>query len=375
MIQPFNQLLGQPVAAEFLSAVADSPYLTQAFLFVGPLGAGKTEAAEMLAKVLLCANGGDDDCDSCRQVKGQTHPDLQIMFPEGASGYLAEQMQQLIRTAMLAPIRSTRKVYIINLADRMSSSFANAFLKILEEPPPSVVFILIARSSENIPPTVRSRCQMVPFSPIPETMAIELLSAELGLVASEARVALAYSAGSLNEARDFLRLTGMRELKRQLMTCLQGLLRFDSLDIINAAKQLVVACKVPLDELRASQDRRLEEGRQTLSKSAITTLEQRLKREMTAAERSSVRWIIHAVRVWLHDILLVSEGNTSDLINIDSYDLIALYAEPRLGLTRAITQCLQAAFLAEDCLDYNVSVQSIFEYLLFTIRDELGEPT
>ena len=415
IVAPFDRLVGQDIAARYLSAVVGSSYTPQGFLFVGPLGAGKTQAAEALAQSLLCPNGGADNCNDCRQVKNQTHPDLRLLVPEGANGYLAEQIQELNHDAALAPMRSTKKVYIINSADKMTTSFANGFLKTLEEPPASTVFILISRSLESIIPTIRSRCQIVPFVTIAESDAFALLAApvvradgSLDIQAvthseDEMRIALAYSAGSISEARDFLRTNSNKELKNQLFAELRGLLRYDSLDILEAAKTLVLASKLPLDQLVADQQRRLEEGKELLSKGALSSLEQRLKREMTAAEKSSAHWVIQGIRIWLRDLLLAASGCADQVVNIDQLDLIKAYLGARSStgreassafetslpignadelapltaydarLVAAILRCLEASSEAVRALDYNVSVQSIFEFLLFEINDELGE--
>jgi len=369
---PFTQIIGQPVASAYLSAALDSDSFGSAYLFTGPLGSGKTKAALLLAQVLLCRNKGDDNCIDCRQTAEQAHPDLGILSPEGAGGYLMEQIHELIHDSTLAPMQSVHKVYIISQADTMSTSFANAFLKTLEEPPPNVTFILIARNSDSIIPTVRSRCQVIPFTPIPEATAIRMLTAEIKTTDAEARIALANSAGSIEDAIVFLRSSSMKTLRKDLMTCLKGLTRYDALDVMEAAKSLVVSCRLPLDELKASQDRRLEEGKEVLSRSALSSLEQRLKREMTAAERTSVLWVIRSLRVWLRDIMLVV-SNRPDLVrNSDEIDLIRAYAASVTGIESVMT-CLQATLKAEQSLDYNVSVQSVFEYLLFTLRDELEE--
>ena len=367
---PFDQMAGQELAARYLSAASSQERQSQAYLFFGAPGSGKTQAALLLAQALLCRQGGHDGCDDCRRVARQIHPDLHQLSPAGASGYLSEQMQDLAREASLAPISSARKVYIISQADRMSSSFANAFLKILEEPVESVVFILIANRLESLLPTIRSRCQVIPFGILPEEQTVELLAAELGVDVARARLALALGQGHLDDARSFLRSESRHALRRDTLQALRGLPSFDSLDVLEAAKNLMIAMKLPLDELKASQGRELETARDSLSKSALTSLEQRQKRQLSAAERAGVRWLIQVVRTWLRDILLVALGGSEAIVNYDEQESIRLFAASS-GLT-GLMACLDAAREAQEHLDYNVSVQSILEFLLFTLRDELG---
>jgi DNA polymerase-3 subunit delta' len=367
---PFDLLIGQKTAAQYLSAVADSPYLTQALLLSGPAGAGKTQAAILYSMVMLCLQKGTDNCENCRLVAEQKHPDLHIITPGGAAGYLAEQMQELFNDVSLAPVQSARKIYLITQAELMSGSFANAFLKTLEEPPPSVVFILITSSIEAVLPTIRSRCQVVPFVAIPDSETIAALADQMQVTRSKARLALAVSGGSITQARNYLLSPSLNQLRQKQIDCLRALADFDPLDVMDAARELVVACRLPLDDLRVDQERRLEEGRQALSRSAQNTLEQSLRREMTSAERNMVRWLIVALRVWLRDVLWMKLGLTDHLVNDDQIDLIRLHAS-RFTEINGLLICLEASSKAERGLDYNVSVQSIFEYLLFTLYDEL----
>jgi DNA polymerase-3 subunit delta' len=385
---PFDALTTQPVAARFLSASVDAAYRSQAYLLTGPVGSGKAEAALLLTQALLCAGGGGDGCDDCRRVALGSHPDMGVLAPEGAAGYLTEQIHDLTRGSALAPVRATAKVYTISQADKMSVSFANAFLKLLEEPPPSVVFILIARSPEAVLPTIRSRCQAVPFYSMPEGQAVAMLAEESRQPTETARLALAYSSGSMAQARSYLGSEGMATLRRELMRCLRGIADFDALDVMEAARGLVTASRLLLDELRISQERQLAEAGQSLSRAAQASLEQRLKREMTAAERQSARWLVGGMGTWLRDILMVASGRPSDVVNHDESAAIARFAglnggggeddghealgrSGAAGLTLRLATCLAAVAEADAHLDYNVSVQSIFEFLLFTLREEL----
>jgi len=369
---PFDQIVGQPTASRFLTASVQTNYRPQAYLFYGPSGSGRSEAAYLLARSLLCSEGGDDDCQDCQKVLRHSHPDLQELSPEGASGYLIGQIHDLSHSAALSPMLASRKVYIIQQADRMSVSFANAFLKLLEEPPPNVVFILICRNLATLLPTVRSRCQLVPFTAIPTEQAIALLVAEQSVPESLARLALAYSGGSLSAARDFIQSSSLQQQRRQLMSLLRGLSSFDSMDVLEAVRQLVISCKLPLDDLRIAQQRQLEENRETLSKTALNELEQGHKRELTALERASARWLIEGLRSWVRDILLVYCGLPELVVNYDEIETIQTGLLPnKPDMLARLMICLEASNEAEAHLDYNVSVQSIFEYLLFTLRDQL----
>ena len=129
----------QPRVHDFLAQAIAEGRLSHAYLFVGAPGSGKLDAAEALAKCVVCPNGGDATCDECRRVSHHTHPDVHWLAPASATGYLADQIRDLIADVSLAPMRAKAKVYIINRADLMRGTAANALLKTLEEPPAGVV--------------------------------------------------------------------------------------------------------------------------------------------------------------------------------------------------------------------------------------------
>ena len=156
-------LVDQPRVRDFLTTALADDRLSHAYLFVGPPGSGKHEAAEALAKCVVCPNGGDGTCDECRRVAHRTHPDVRWLAPGSATGYLVSQVRELIEDAGLAPIRSQVKVYVLERAELLRGSAANALLKTLEEPPANTMFILCGRVVDAMLPTIVSRCQQVPF--------------------------------------------------------------------------------------------------------------------------------------------------------------------------------------------------------------------
>lgn len=156
--------------------------LAHAYLFTGPPGVGKRLFAGELAKALLC-EGGDgavlaacDACTSCTLVEGGTHPDLFIVArPEDSHELPIEVMRELCRGFALKSARGRGKVAVLDDADDLNDASANCFLKTLEEPPPRSVFILVGSSSERQLPTIVSRCQVVRFAPLPESVVADLL--------------------------------------------------------------------------------------------------------------------------------------------------------------------------------------------------------
>lgn len=206
--------------------------LSQAYLFVGPSGIGKQQFARRLAQALLCQNLGDDplepcgNCAGCRPFLAGAHPDfLSVGCPEGKRelpiallvGSEERRGQEgLCHDLSLAPLPGSRKVAIVDDADTMNDAAANSFLKTLEEPPERAILILIASNLDALLPTIRSRCQLVRFSPL-ENADIQALLLEQQLAQSEEDVKFvsALCEGSLTTATQLLE-PELRELRNLL---------------------------------------------------------------------------------------------------------------------------------------------------------------
>ena len=246
----------QPQVAMFRRALQRGR-TAHAYLFVGPSGVGKRTVALRIAQCLFCQRHAPEeleacgDCPACRQVRSGTHPDLlTIGLPPGKkelpiAALLGEGDKRgregLLRDLSLKPMSATRRIAIIDDADRMSEESANALLKTLEEPPPGAILFLISPSRDSLLPTIRSRCQPLQFGPLPAPDVAELLVAidreiEPAAAAEAARIC----EGSLDTARQLLD-PGLRELR----TTLHTVLCHSPFDPVSAAQQLLKA----LDEL------------------------------------------------------------------------------------------------------------------------------
>jgi len=226
----WNTLLGHAAQIEKLRSSTAGGRLAHAYAFVGPSGIGKKRFAFELAKCLLCERHSDADldscgqCSSCQQVAAGTHPDvLSVSLPEGKRElpirlFIGEDesrgRQGLCYDLSLKPMSGRRRVAIIDDAETLNDESANAMLKTLEEPPPHSVLILIATSADLLLPTIRSRCQVVPFQPLSPADVRELLIRE-GFTGDEGEAAQAalLCGGSLDAARQLLdpQLRAMRD--------------------------------------------------------------------------------------------------------------------------------------------------------------------
>lgn len=161
--------------------VARQKRLAHAYLFVGPAGIGKRLFALELAKTLLCEGRVEHfaacgQCESCILFDARTHPDFfEVGLPEDGNVISIEAMVELCRNFSLKSARGKGKVALLDDADAMNEESSNCFLKTLEEPPPGSVFILLSNSGEAQMATIRSRCQMVRFAPLPQPEVVEVL--------------------------------------------------------------------------------------------------------------------------------------------------------------------------------------------------------
>lgn len=164
--QRFEELIGQePIVTTLRNAVA-AHRIAHAYLFVGPRGTGKTSMARILAKAINCTNRGADGepCDRCPAcVSIREGRAMDVIEIDAASHGLVEDARDLVMRALTAPAELRRRVYIIDEVHMLSAHAFNALLKLVEEPPPHVVFILATTDMHKVPATVISRTQRFDF--------------------------------------------------------------------------------------------------------------------------------------------------------------------------------------------------------------------
>ena len=374
MADVFECIVGQPRVREFLRACIKGNRVSHAYLFTGPAGSNKTLAAFAFARAILCQHDSSTSCDgcqetSCAQIARGAHPDIHYLTPEGAKGYVVEQIREVVADSSLAPIQGTRKIYIIDRVDLLGTSAANAFLKTLEEPPADVVLILLGRTRESVLPTIVSRCQVVPFRHIPPSEAAAIVVQNTGCTLPEARIAIEANGGSLSKAAEFLRSSERGQYRSKVLDALASLLRADDLDVLEYASDIVLASKAPLDVMRREQERALEEQAEFLQKSALHTLETRQKRALSHASLELLHQMTSVVRTWLRDVSMIC-ANTPDLIvNVDAVEAVRDAASyTTLARVWRAYECVSAA---DAAISYNVSPQTTIEAMLFEIREVL----
>ena len=361
-------LVGQPRARDLLLQAVRAKRLSHAYLFVGTAGSGTLDAAYALAEAIVCPAGGDGTCGECLRVRHRTHPDVHRLEPGGVSGYLADQVREVISDAQLTPVRANAKVYILERAEQLNDTSANALLKTLEEPPESVIFILLGTSVDAILPTIVSRCQVVPFQAVSARLVAGQLADACSVTEPEAALALAV-AGSATQARDYLESPSRREVRRLVVDALRGLGSCDSWDVLTHAKGIADAVKAPLDELRDRQQAELDEMGDYLSAGALRKMADAHKREVGARTRSGMMEALRAAESLLRDCLLRLEGVAEPPVNFDAADVVGSICDG--SSTRGVLSALDAVGRAADDLDHNVSAQLALEVMLCSVKEAL----
>jgi DNA polymerase III subunit gamma/tau len=161
----FADVVGQEAVVRTLRNAVQRERVHHAYLFVGSRGTGKTSMAKILAACLNCERGPTiepcGECDSCRSIAQARS--LDVIEMDAASNNSVDDIRELREGVAYAPVSGRRKVYILDEAHMLSTAAWNAFLKTLEEPPPSTVFVLATTESQKIPATVVDRCHRFDF--------------------------------------------------------------------------------------------------------------------------------------------------------------------------------------------------------------------
>ena len=384
-----NVLDEQPTVRDFLARAYADGKLSHAYLFLGAPGSGKMEAAIALAQLIICSEGGCGSCDECRRVRNRTHPDVRVVEPESAAGFLVEQVRELIEDTSLAPVRGSAKVYILTNVGLLRREAANALLKTIEEPPPGVSFILIGRTVDSILPTIVSRCQRVPFKIVTPGVAARKLELEIGASGDEARVALAV-AGTPDRAREFLQSANRRQVRRLMVRTIGELARDDEWDVLCSARALVEAVwmavgrpvpkargkakdrEKPEDPVKIALEERIAGKEDYLSRGAITQIEKTVKRELTAKERSGMMEALAVAESLIRDVLTLCEDVPTPIVNKDVADAVERIAAGTC--TGGAVRALEAVARAADDIAHNVNPQLAFEVMLLRVKEALACP-
>jgi DNA polymerase III subunit delta' len=300
-MEHFASVPEQPEAKRLLSAALTDGG-AHAFLLHGPAGVGKRTAAFALAGALL----GDT-----RRVEARTHPDLYVLEPLGEMIRI-DDVRALRHDLHMRPFEADRRVYLVLDADRMNEDAADALLKDLEEPPPYAVVVLVAAELGPLPPTIRSRCQLVPFRRLSERAVREWIAAQMPeLSGEELRVLARASAGRLDRARRLLDADAAAH-RDALIAAARSVYLEPAFDPADAAGALLEIAAARAEEARA-REQELVDGLDLPARDA----DQRVRRAQRGAERDELLAGLERLEAWYRDLVVVAAGARAAAVHAD----------------------------------------------------------
>ncbi|MDP3013259.1 MAG: DNA polymerase III subunit delta' [Candidatus Subteraquimicrobiales bacterium] len=371
MTKVWGKIVGQEEAAKKLKTVLENASFSHAYLFFGPEGVGKRMVAEAFAMALNCPQRGCGSCSSCEKIEVGSHPDVYFVEPEG-NFITVEQIRKVRQQATLKPLEGDVRVYVIDEADKMTSEAANALLKVLEEPPPDLVFVLITANLQSMLTTIVSRCQMIPFSVISITDIVRWLTEKFGISQERAELATRLSGGVLGKA--IAHATEEWRFKRRafVLKVAQNILELDASELFQTAEQLINEVKSPLEKLKNIHDEKLKEMEEhVLTKQHAAYVEKvfalRKKRELSRKEREGFNEVFDILTSWYRDVIVLNETKGNDLIiNQDKKEELKSFAA-KISSEKA-KSALEIIFKTRELLRFNVNMLLVFEVMLFNLQ-------
>jgi len=219
----WSDFLGNAPVRDLMRQSLSDGRLPSSLLFAGIAGVGKGTLAHFLSKAANCRklqNDFCDECGSCRKIEQGVYPDVRTYAPDGAFIKI-DQMRDLIREVFFKPFEGRRRVFVIDQAHRLRLEAANALLKTLEEPPETSLLILVTDSPNDLPGTLRSRCQRIQFHPFSPTELESILQQRSIYPTRDLPLVGRISRGSLGKALN-LDLQQYREARREMLEAIRA---------------------------------------------------------------------------------------------------------------------------------------------------------
>ena len=376
----WDSLVGQPVAVEALRRAAGGRGMSHSWLFTGPPGSGRSNAAIAFAAALQCEHAdegraGCGECKACRTAVAGSHADVSVIRTQKLS-IGVDEVRDLVRRAALAPVGRRWQVLVVEDADRLTDAACNALLKAIEEPTDRTVWMLCAPTVDDVLPTIRSRCRLVTLTtPTAEDVA-DFLVRTAGVPDGLASYAARASQGHIGRARALAIDEGTRNRRREVVSLPARLTSLGA--CMSAAANLAEVTKEEADLITGELDAReksdldasygvVERGRRPREYApALAALE---KGQKTRAKRRHLdvvdRSLMDLVSVY-RDAIAVAVGAPGRLVNEElrgDIDQIVRSASPELNLRR-IAWIFEAR---EQMLEFNVQPALALESMMLAL--------
>ena len=367
----FQEIVGQSKVIEILRRAPES--MTHAWLFTGPPGSGRSNIAVAFAASLICHEGGCGVCTDCLTIKVGSHPDVELFSTEGVS-IKVDDIRELVSCSSWGASISPWRITIIEDCDRMTESAANALLKAIEEPGAQSIWLLCAPTSDEVLPTIRSRCRLVSLSTPKQTEVSLFLEKTLKTDKKTSDIAATIAQGHVGRAKYYATDSEVFALRKKVISLFVSIQNEAS--AITSASQLQDIA-VTRAEMRNQEksEREEEELRSTIQgpnrgllsggSKALKELEKSQKSRVTRSVRDELDTYFLWLQSVLRDALIQTRDNVSELVNPDlTTEIRALrekFSPNQLeALTRRINQyratldsnTAQLLSLESFCLDF-----------------------
>jgi len=377
----FDNLIDQEhvisILQEAVSAASDSTNqsqeMTHAWLFTGPPGSGRSNAALAFAAALICRNGGCNDCTDCKTATTGSHADVELIKTEGLSIKI-DEVRDLISRASWSPAVGNYRVVVIEDADRLTESAASALLKAIEEPGLRTVWLLCAPSSTDVLPTIKSRTRSLVLR-TPSIAAVAKLLEKEKFSPAMADFAARVSQGHIGRARHLAKSEEARTRRQAILKI--SLMITDIASAFKAAQVLVEAAKAEAEEeaerrddaeisaLREAwgqQGSKLTQG----GSKAVKELEKEQKSRTTRMVRDYLDRALLDIATLYRDILLIQSNSPDSIINTDLISEMRKIAESTEA--EATLAKLEAIMSARTNLSHNAAPLLIIEALMVLLK-------
>ena len=340
----FNNLVDQEHIVKILKVAVlasrtnlESQEMSHAWIFTGPPGSGRSSAAVAFAQTLICSRNGCGTCSDCKAAKTFSHPDVEIVRTEGLS-IKVEEVRDLLTRVAWAPSMSGWRVIVMEDADRLTESAANALLKAIEEPTTRTIWLLCAPTLHDVLPTIRSRCRHLQLRTPSLGAVTNVLIDRDNIAPSMADFAARVSQGHIGRAKYLATNESARSTRKLIM---QLPLQLSSLAAaFQAAQTLVDLATQVADESTDERDEKeiekLQEaygkgaagrGMATGGVKAVKELEKEQKLRSTRMIRDSLDGALLDIATFYRDVMMVQLGNRDSMINTDMLQEIEIYSE------------------------------------------------
>ena len=372
----YSELIGQERAVETLRRAVDGRRhaMTHAWLFVGPPGSGRSNAAKAFAAALQCPDGGCGECNECRTTLSGAHPDVTLLRTEQLS-IGVDEVRALVGRANVAPIKGRYQIVVIEDADRITERGADALLKGLEEPAPRTVWLLCAPSPDDVIITVRSRSRVIRLVTPSDQAVAALLEQRDGVAPALAAHSARAAQGHVGRARMLARNEDARIRRREILS-LPG--RLTSVTAcLDAAHNLVESSAQEAAQATAELDAKematLQEAlglggrgaKPRNAQAAIRDLEDQQKARAKRLQRDALDRVLTELTGYFRDVLAAQTAPGVALVNSDLADEIEPIA--RRSSPEQTVHALDAILQARTALEGNVAPLLALEALLISL--------